>query len=361
MIIDIEIRNFRCFETSKFSGFERVNLISGKNNAGKTALLEALLLNNSPRPDNVILLKQIRKESLEFSKSLPERAWDNFFFNQNKEEKIEIRAKNEEKLVSLLEISVDESVKDFIDDSENDDDLGNFMTLLSSSKSLKSVLSLKAQVNNQDSFESSLMASSKGLLGKDVKIPDVRNVSFIPSFLRSSNRALAEEYDKAYLNNKADEILKTFNIIDSSINDAKTISIGEPTIYLTRDGENRLPLSLFGDALNRIADIILSLVNNQSSILLVDEIENGIHYTNQRELWKILFRLADELDVQIFATTHSLEMIQAFVDVGINQYEGLGAHFELARHAKTKQIIGIKRDLETLDYGIKHQKGVRGE
>ncbi|NET62825.1 MAG: ATP-binding protein, partial [Symploca sp. SIO2E6] len=85
------------------------------------------------------------------------------------------------------------------------------------------------------------------------------------------------------------------------------------------------------------------------------------HYTNQRELWKILFRLADELDVQIFATTHSLEMIQAFVDVGIQQYEGLGAHFELARHIKTNQIIGIKRDLETLDYGIKHQKGVRGE
>ncbi|NEP61420.1 MAG: ATP-binding protein [Symploca sp. SIO2G7] len=361
MIKDIEISNFRCFEANKFSGFERVNLISGKNNAGKTALLEALLLNSSPHPDNVILLKQIRKESLEFSKSLPERAWNNLFFNQNKKEEIAIITRNEEGSINLVKISVDESVKKITEEYDNEHDLEDFMTLFSSSKSLTSVLNLKIQVNNQDSFYGSLVANSKGILTQEPKIFKVINVFFIPSFLRSSNRVLAEEYDKAYLKNKTSEILEAFRIIDSSINEVQSISIGEPTIYLKRDGENRLPLSLFGDALNRIADIILSLVNNQSSILLIDEIENGIHYTNQRELWNILFRLADELDAQIFATTHSLEMIQAFVDVGIQQYEGLGAHFELARHAKTNQIIGIKRDLETLDYGIKHQKGVRGE
>ena len=43
MLKEIEIQNFRCFEHIKISGFERVNLIGGKNNAGKTALLEALL------------------------------------------------------------------------------------------------------------------------------------------------------------------------------------------------------------------------------------------------------------------------------------------------------------------------------
>ncbi len=64
MIKDVEINNFRCFSKLKVSGFEKVNLISGKNNAGKTALLEALFLNSSPRPDSIMFLRQIRSETL---------------------------------------------------------------------------------------------------------------------------------------------------------------------------------------------------------------------------------------------------------------------------------------------------------
>ncbi|MEY3868956.1 MAG: hypothetical protein RLZZ338_2847, partial [Cyanobacteriota bacterium] len=112
---------------------------------------------------------------------------------------------------------------------------------------------------------------------------------------------------------------------------------------------------------------ILKLINNDHKILLIDEIENGIHYTNQRDFWKTLFRLAVELDTQIFATTHSLEMIEAFADVGLGNYEGcanyrgLGAYFEMSKRPKTNKIVAIKRDLETLNYALERGKGVRGE
>jgi hypothetical protein len=76
----------------------------------------------------------------------------------------------------------------------------------------------------------------------------------------------------------------------------------------------------------------------------------------------VLFRLAVELDTQIFATTHSLEMLQAFADVGLEpNQECSSAYFELARKLKTNQIIGSRLDLETLSYAIEHQEGVRGE
>jgi hypothetical protein len=55
-----------------------------------------------------------------------------------------------------------------------------------------------------------------------------------------------------------------------------------------------------------------------------------------------------------------LEMTQAFVEAG-RKYPDLSAHFELTKHAKTGQIIAIRRDLNTLDYGISHNKEVRGE
>ncbi|TAF57979.1 MAG: ATP-binding protein, partial [Oscillatoriales cyanobacterium] len=178
-------------------------------------------------------------------------------------------------------------------------------------------------------------------------------VPIIPSFIRISGKKLTEAYDNARLNEKDSEVLKAFQIIDSAIESVESFYIGEPTLYLRRKGEKRLPLSLFGDAMNRIADIILKLVNSEHKILLIDEIENGIHYTNQREFWRMLFRLAVELDTQIFATTHSLEMLQAFADVGLEPDQKCSsAYFELARKLKTNQIIGSRLDLETLNYAL---------
>ena len=43
----IEIENFKTFDKLKIDGLKRVNLISGKNNLGKTAVLEAIRLNVS--------------------------------------------------------------------------------------------------------------------------------------------------------------------------------------------------------------------------------------------------------------------------------------------------------------------------
>ena len=365
MIKNIEIKNFRCFDHLKVFGFERVNLISGKNNAGKTALLEAIFLNSAPRPDTIFLLRQVRREQASFSKALPERTWINFFFQQNKSDKILIESVLDNNELKVVEISIDESLKNFGDgdyqdsDHEEDDEKEMMINLFSGSESSVSVIHLKTKASNEESFETQIVSSTKGLISKDIKVPDSKNVSFIPSFLRVSNRDLTSEFDKARLSERDGEVLKAFKSIDDSITEVESFSIGEPTIYLKREGKGRLPLSLFGDAINRIADIILKLVNNENSILLIDEIENGIHHSNQVYFWNVLYKLANDLNVQIFATTHSLEMTQAFIKAG-QEHQNQAAHFELVRQAKTNKIVAIKRDLDTLDYGISHNEEVRG-
>ena len=83
MLKDLEIRNFRCFEQTKISGFERVNLIGGKNNVGKTALLEALFLIEVPEASRLLELKMLRRESSEVREAMPPREWENFFYLLN--------------------------------------------------------------------------------------------------------------------------------------------------------------------------------------------------------------------------------------------------------------------------------------
>jgi AAA15 family ATPase/GTPase len=344
MLKEIEIQNFRCFEQIKISGFERVNLIGGKNNAGKTALLEALLLNVAPDLTSLVMLRELRREPLEAIKAMPDRAWDNLFFRANKDKFIVIFGKNDNNNTYQVEIKSN--------------------TSLINIKSLKNGEAPKFLRRGRVS----LRATSTGLryVNDDSIITDSSStadeIPIIPSFIRISGRELTEAYDNARLDDKDSEVLRAFQILDPAIESVESFSIGEPTLYLRRKGEKRLPLSLFGDAINRVAEIILKLVNNKYKILLVDEIENGIHHTNQRNFWRILFRLAVELDTQIFATTHSLEMLQAFADVGLEpNQECSSAYFELARKLKTNQIIGSRLDLETLNYALEHQEGVRGE
>ena len=335
MLKEIEIQNFRCFEQVKISGFERVNLIGGKNNAGKTALLEAIFLNVVPDPSTLAMLRVLRREPSQAIEAMPDRAWDNLFYALKKDKIIAIIGKDDNNNTDKVEIQVEIN-------------------------SFKYSIIIEFMRNEDKSTWLSTTVPARRLMSYEIYTPD--EVPIIPSFINISGIELTAAYDSARLDDKDSEVLKAFQILDPAIESVESFSIGEPTLYLRRKGEKRLPLSLFGDAINRVAEIILKLVNNKYKILLVDEIENGIHHTSQREFWRVLFRLAVELDTQIFATTHSLEMLQAFADVGLEQnQECSSAYFELARKLKTNQIIGSRLDLETLNYALEHQEGVRGE
>ena len=99
-----------------------------------------------------------------------------------------------------------------------------------------------------------------------------------------------------------------------------------------------LPLRSLGDGMQRMLGIALALANAQDGILLVDEVENGIHYSVQPELWQLVFRLARRLNIQVFATTHSWDCIKGFQEAAQEdkQNEGL-----LIRLESKKDDIGV--------------------
>jgi AAA15 family ATPase/GTPase len=74
-------------------------------------------------------------------------------------------------------------------------------------------------------------------------------------------------------------------------------------------------LKSMGDGINRILTIILALVNSDNGFLLIDEFENGLHYSVQEKLWEIIFSLSEKLNIQVFATTHSEDSILGFESI----------------------------------------------
>jgi AAA15 family ATPase/GTPase len=116
----IKIQNFRCFKELEVNGFKRVNLIGGKNNAGKTSLLEALLLYFYPNPNSFKELLQIRKVSPESLEKEPTEAWNNFFYSQDTKNQIGIHGC----FKGIGEQTINISVSQSIDTKRFDDNKG---------------------------------------------------------------------------------------------------------------------------------------------------------------------------------------------------------------------------------------------
>jgi AAA15 family ATPase/GTPase len=365
----IKIQNFRCFKELEVNGFKRVNLIGGKNNAGKTSLLEALLLYFYPIPPSIMELKKSRKESSNSIRKNPKDAWNSFFYNENIENDVFIEGYFENIGDQVINISVSYFFQNSIliqpsiiedEDLENNEDFENNLGSLSATLKIKQIL------NEEKPIRYNLTADNKGLsLTKRKYLNDYKSsIPFLPSSTMSSPNygiKIAKQYDKIDYDGKGSEVLKILKILDPSIEGLRTYSFVEPTLYIqTKTQHKGLPISLFGDAVYRVTAIILEILDKKHKVLFIDEIENGIHYTSQKSFWEGLFRLAEELDTLIFATTHSLEMIKAFAEAG-KKFPDQGAYFELAYSPRTNKIVAINRDLELLEYDLEHGKAIRGE
>ena len=91
-------------------------------------------------------------------------------------------------------------------------------------------------------------------------------------------------------------------------------------VYADIGIENLIPINIIGDGLRRVLVILCAISERQNNIILIDEIENGLHYSSLSLLWKAVFKAAHENKVQIFATTHSDECINAYAKEYADQY-----------------------------------------
>ena len=72
-----------------------------------------------------------------------------------------------------------------------------------------------------------------------------------------------------------------------------------------------LPVSQVGQGIYRLIAIFSELIGEKPEVCIIDEVENGIHHSMMEQVWTGIAAAAETLGVQIFATTHSEECIEA--------------------------------------------------
>lgn len=359
----IRIQNFRCFKDLEVKGFKKVNLIGGQNNIGKTSLLEALALYFYPNASGVVRLKEVRKKTQDDLKKSPQDAWLDFFYSLNYTDNISIDGclnSHDHKLRFSVYDGIPPGIfEDVFEDIQITDIAEKIMNLYLEEGTPRSTLEIEHVYNKSNRFKRYVIATTTGPFSPD--LTRKQRIPLLSSSDRLSNEQIARKYDRIDFEGKGKEVLKILQTLDESIEGLRTYSHIEPTLYVqTKTQKRGLPITLFGDAIYRTTVIALELLSQENPVLFIDEIENGIHHTNQQKVWQALFHLSNQLNTMIFATTHSLEMIQAFKQAG-DEFPDQGAYIELARDPRTDDIVAITREMDVLEYELERNKPVRGE
>lgn len=338
MLKSIDIKNYRNLKEVRLNSLGRINLITGKNNTGKSTLLEAIAIYASK--GNLTLIYQLlddRGENFRRSESNKNytdsyiRALSSLFTNRilsfNKEDSISIGSVDntlfglEESYVRSIGIRF---VR-YFDKVLQLPDKGNLNTLIRTERTIAEDIPESQSGEYKIGLEIRAGASSyilaldedrpfrfgyKGLVNNErLEFIRTRNID------KDINGRL---WDNIILTEKESYVIEALKIIEPNTERIAFIEENqrERTAVIKLSNSNTVvPLRSMGDGINRILTIILALVNADGGYLLIDEFENGLHHSVQEKLWNIIFNLSRNLKIQVFVTTHSEDCISGFENI----------------------------------------------
>ncbi|MEA1954434.1 MAG: AAA family ATPase [Campylobacterota bacterium] len=316
-IKNIEIKNFKCFENFKAEGFGRVNLIGGKNNVGKTAFMEAVYVNAYAQDIKSFLA------SLSTIK----------FMREN---------------LNILQNELNNNTQKFVEQSNNIFVSSNINTAHFRIDEDNGIKKYHFKFNKQ------LIDVNANEFYYDFNI--IKNINFIDSF-GLANSEIKEAYLAVQKQDKEQFLNEILHKFDNRIEKF----IGGDVAQCRVNGE-WFELTELGDGARHLVSIISSLYQCADGYLFIDEIENGIHYTNLDKLWEIILTISKDQNVQVFATTHSKECIESFNRVQLKKLEENKDtyYFEMIKNIKNDKVFMRKLDNNQLEYELTHQNEFRG-
>jgi ABC-type cobalamin/Fe3+-siderophores transport system ATPase subunit len=340
LILDsLEIHNFRTFHHLQIERLGRVNLIVGKNNVGKTSLLEALWLyakQGSPEIIRYILEKRNESNHAPVNERGQNRQrTSNIRYLFHGREAVETRNGFSAHIVAghtgLLSITVGW----FIGQAARSQTGYKLVPYQEGSNSTSEKM-LGVEINTGTQKE-------KRYLVEDILNPgrtwvseaeDAYPAIFVPA--SGITRTEVEAFwDGIALTDREKDVIEALQIIAPAVERLNLIGLHDsqgsriPAVKL-KHYDGPVNLSSLGEGMNRMFTIALALVNAGAGMLLIDEIENGLHYTVQPDMWRLIFAVAHRLNVQVFATTHSWDCIAAFQQAA-NEHAEEGMLIRLGR------------------------------
>jgi hypothetical protein len=314
MLRDFSIRNFRGFKDLQIPKLGRVNLIVGKNSVGKSSVLEAVRIYASNGLPEVLWDAVTSRDEHTQNKRAGRALVGLFHDDADIQDGIEI-GPNGETIVITIQFrraspAEDGTVQYTLLENPGEDDLvGARIDLVVKSESGQTSLPLMRD------FETYLRRSIGGVRRDQLRMePLLRNVFVAANGLTPERQA--ELWDEVTLSSLEEDVIASLRLITPNLDRVSLIGTkderGRSPFVKLKTVDNPIPLRRLGDGVTRVFGMALALVSSKGGVLLIDEIENGIHYSVQENLWRFILDVSKRLNVQVFATSHSWDCLKAF-------------------------------------------------
>ncbi len=314
-INNITIENFRQFDKLEVNGLKRVNFLIGQNNCGKTSLLEALFISINPINTRALLtISQFRNVILDTSFMV------NLFRDLN-EDKIKFTV---DYLDDSYEISISPDKNAVFNAERNKVNLNtiNYIPINNKHYDYNAI----SRTNLSKKFVAKLLLEPAVNFPPGINLPPSVNLHSNATYdtigestklgkIFTPNANIVSEDDIIPIMERGEEseIIKLLKLFDEKIENI--LPFGYKGIYIELENKKRFPISIMGDGFKKYLSIVCALLVGNLSYLLIDEIENGLHYSNQKHLLRAIFKLSKERDIQIFVSTHSYETLKFLSEI----------------------------------------------
>lgn len=301
---NLEINNFRGIKHLKIDDFSRVNVFLGQNNSGKSSVLEALLLlAGMSNPDLPLSLNKARTRVFRIA-YLQETRYQ--FYNLDLTNTPEFSSLQIDGNSRHLQMRLFHT--ETADDGVQSIDIP---LILSETVRMPNTLEMLYDIttsNGTKRFRSSLFINQSDVVSRQEpskEYVEKNSAVLFSSDLLSSN--LTNDLSELFKRKQKNTLLKYLQKFDTRIN---AIEILNNDVYVGFDDvKEMLPISMSGDGLRRFLNIVAGSANPSNTMILIDEIDNGLHYSAYKKLWEAIFALATDTNKQVFVTTHSKETL----------------------------------------------------
>lgn len=340
---DFMAENYRGIRRCELKELELVNLFFGKNNCGKSSLLEAIFLLSGP--DNPAL--PILTNNLRALNTLDEADLKVEFYQAHPDNAITLTSQGEQNRKAVIQM---------IESHSKDIPLEQLQQGSSEAVGRHYGLKINFTAKSGNSHHSELIVTEKnvGKVTADKTYKEELYAEYIPSNYMQNN--LVEKLTEVIKNKQEEDVLEALRIVEPRIVDIQLVGskimvdIGLPT---------RLPINVLGDGVRKVLAIILAIYKCRNGVLLIDELDNGLHFSIMPKLWKAILYACSKRHTQLFASTHSIDLVKSLVKAIGNDYEKQPvAAYKLIRK-EDDELATLRYNAKELAYAIAQEMEVR--
>lgn len=313
MYQSFDIRGFRGLKEVHLAGMSRVSLITGANNVGKTAVLEAMFIhsgrNNPDLPNRIEVIRGHGQTALH-----PKAIWGWLFPNRRLDETIELTGVDQGGRECPLRICLAVSGKPTAA-SPPPDDIGTAaidasMTLFGPVPEL-----LMEYTDGNGKAQTSRAYIERGEIKLEAAEPRPEYACTYMSPRSRVDKPSAERFSKIDAVGGMQTIVDILRHVDKRLERLSlAFEDNQPVIKGEIGLDELVPIRTMGEGTSRLLQTILVLADSANGVVLIDELENGLHHAAMPGVWKALAYVSKLYNVQIVATTHSLECVRAAFD-----------------------------------------------